>query len=189
MSGVPMASALKLEGKPVSLGLWDTAGQEDYDRLRPLSYPSTDIFLICFAIDDPQSYGNVRTKWHPEVADFIRQETERGAYRAPQRPPKILLVGTKQDLRGDSETEERLKRRHQAPVTFQQGCTLAKEIAAIKYMECSALTQTGLKAVFDEAIRVVLFPTKDELDAEKKAAKHGSTAKGCRCCGMRCTIC
>jgi len=178
-----------IEGKPVSLGLWDTAGQEDYDRLRPLSYPSTDIFLICFAIDDPQSYSNVRSKWHPEVSDFIKQEKDRGAYSDQQRPPKILLVGTKQDLRGDSETEERLKRRHQAPVTFQQGCTLAKDIGAVKYMECSALTQTGLKAVFDESIRVVLFPTKEELEEEKRASGSGGSSKGCRCCGMKCTIC
>jgi small GTP-binding protein len=37
--------------KPYHLSLWDTAGQEDYDRLRPLSYPGTDVFVICFAID------------------------------------------------------------------------------------------------------------------------------------------
>jgi GTPase SAR1 family protein len=49
-------------GKTISLGLWDTAGQEDYDRLRPLSYPQTDVFLICFSLVSPPSYENVRTK-------------------------------------------------------------------------------------------------------------------------------
>lgn len=39
-----------VDGVAVSLGLWDTAGQEDYDRLRPLSYPQTDVFLICFSV-------------------------------------------------------------------------------------------------------------------------------------------
>ena len=54
-------------GRPVNLGLWDTAGQEDYDRLRPLSYPQTDVFLICFSIVNPVSFENVRNKWGPEI--------------------------------------------------------------------------------------------------------------------------
>ena len=52
---------------PVSLGLWDTAGQEDYDRLRPLSYPQTDVFLICFSVVSPSSFENVTSKWCPEI--------------------------------------------------------------------------------------------------------------------------
>lgn len=51
-----------VDSKTISLGLWDTAGQEDYDRLRPLSYPQTDVFLICFSLVSPPSYENVRTK-------------------------------------------------------------------------------------------------------------------------------
>lgn len=55
------------DGVPVSLGLWDTAGQEDYDRLRPLSYPQTDVFLICFSVVSPSSFENVTSKWCPEI--------------------------------------------------------------------------------------------------------------------------
>ena len=69
------------DGVPVSLGLWDTAGQEDYDRLRPLSYPQTDVFLICFSVVSPSSFENVTSKWCPEIKHHCAD--------AP-----ILLVGT-----------------------------------------------------------------------------------------------
>src|SRR4051794_22723851 len=50
-----------VDGKPVCVGLWDTAGQEDYDRLRPLSYPQTDVFLVCFSIVNRSSFENVKS--------------------------------------------------------------------------------------------------------------------------------
>jgi len=134
-----------VDGKTISLGLWDTAGQEDYDRLRPLSYPQTDVFLICFSLTSPASFENVRTKWWPEVQ-----------HHAPSTA--MVLVGTKLDLRDDPETLERLRDRRMAPITYQQGMQMSRDINAVKYLECSALTQKGLKNVFDEAIRAVLNP-------------------------------
>lgn len=56
-----------VDSRIVSLNLWDTAGQEEYDRLRTLSYPQTNVFIICFSISSPASYENVKHKWHPEV--------------------------------------------------------------------------------------------------------------------------
>ena len=77
-----------VDSKQINLGLWDTAGQEDYDRLRPLSYPMTDVFLVCFSVVSPTSYENVSAKWIPELR-----------HHAPNAP--IILVGTKTDLRED----------------------------------------------------------------------------------------
>lgn len=75
----------------VELALWDTAGQEDYDRLRPLSYPDTDVILMCFSVDSPDSLENIPEKWTPEVKHFC-----------PNVP--IILVGNKKDLRNDPNT-------------------------------------------------------------------------------------
>jgi Ras-related C3 botulinum toxin substrate 1 len=91
----------------VSLGLWDTAGQEDYDRLRPLSYPQTDIFLICFSLIGPASFENVRAKWYPEVR-----------HHCPSTP--IILVGTKLDMRDDKGVLEALREKKLAPITYPQ---------------------------------------------------------------------
>ena len=69
-------------------------------------------------------------------------------------------MGTKLDLRDDRETIEKLKEKRLMPVNYTQGLQMQKEIGAVKYLECSALTQKGLKQVFDEAIRAVLQPQK-----------------------------
>lgn len=52
----------QFEGKIIEIALWDTAGQEDYDRLRPLSYPESHVFLIVFSVDFPPSLVNVQDK-------------------------------------------------------------------------------------------------------------------------------
>ena len=138
---------LMVDGKPINLGLWDTAGQEDYGRLRPLSYPQTDVFLICFSLVSPASLANVRERWYPEVS-----------HHCPNTP--IILVGTKLDLRDDEETTEKLKEKQLNPITYPQALHMQKDIGAVKYLECSALTQEGLETVFEEAVRAVLQPQK-----------------------------
>ena len=142
-----------VDGKPVNLGLWDTAGQEDYDRLRPLSYPQTDVFLIAFSIISPHSFDNVKSKWWPEIQ-----------HHAPGVP--LLLVGTKSDLRNDQSMISQLQAKGLHVITEQEAVSRQREIGAVKYLECSALTQDGLKNVFDEAIRA-------SLSKPKKAAKKG----------------
>ena len=120
-------------------------GQEDYDRLRPLSYPQTDIFLICFSIVAPASFENVKEKWVPEIQ-----------HHCPGVP--FLLVGTQADLRDDPATIEKLARSKQKPIAPDAGARMAKEVGSVKYVECSALTQKGLKNVFDESIIAALQP-------------------------------
>jgi len=134
-----------VDGRPINLGLWDTAGQEDYDRLRPLSYPQTDVFLICFSVISTASLQNVKNKWVPEIR-----------HHAPGVP--IVLVGTKSDLRSDEQTKNQLKIKGMMFVDQPSIDEVKKTIEARTYVECSALTQEGLKGVFDEAIREALRP-------------------------------
>jgi len=141
-----------VDGVPVNLGLWDTAGSDEYDTLRPLSYPGTDVFIICFSIFSPISFENVIKKWYPEIRHHM--ETK----------PPAILVGTKMDLRSKPGALEALKANNEEPISPEMGEQMRIEIGAYKYMECSALTQEGLATVFEEAIRVVLFPpAKEEL--------------------------
>uniref|UniRef100_A0A8C5MVN0 Cell division control protein 42 homolog n=1 Tax=Leptobrachium leishanense TaxID=445787 RepID=A0A8C5MVN0_9ANUR len=125
------AVTVMIGGEPYTLGLFDTAGQEDYDRLRPLSYPS--------------SFENVKEKWVPEIT-----------HHCPKTP--FLLVGTQIDLRDDPSTIEKLAKNKQKPITPETAEKLARDLKAVKYVECSALTQKGLKNVFDEAILAALEP-------------------------------
>ncbi|KAJ2600717.1 Rho GTPase protein rac1 [Coemansia sp. RSA 1722] len=143
-----------VDGKPINLGLWDTAGQEDYDRLRPLSYPQTDVFLLCFSLVSPPSFENTRSKWFPELS-----------HHAPNVP--TILVGTKLDLREDDGVIQKLREKKMTPISYTQGLGMAKDLQCVKYLECSALTQKGLKNVFDEAIRAVLNPSSPS-DIKKK---------------------
>ncbi|CAA0823331.1 Rac-like GTP-binding protein ARAC7 [Striga hermonthica] len=139
-----------VDGNIVNLGLWDTAGQEDYSRLRPLSYRGADIFVLAFSLISRASYENVLKKWMPELRRF-----------APNVP--IVLVGTKLDLRDD--------RGYLADhvITTSQGEELRKQIGAAAYIECSSKTQQNVKAVFDTAIKVVLQPSRrKEMAAHKK---------------------
>jgi len=131
----------------IELGLWDTAGQEEYDRLRPLSYANANVFLVCFSVVNPVSYENISSKWIPELIHFC-----------PDVPS--ILVGTKIDLRGEESALEKLRKQGQQPTTPEQGQQLAKKIKALKYLECSAKTGENLKQVFDEAVKAVLFNTK-----------------------------
>ncbi|KAG4378741.1 hypothetical protein GLYMA_17G092100v4 [Glycine max] len=115
-----------VENTTVNLGLWDTAGQEDYNRLRPLSYRGADVFVLAFSLVSHASYENVLKKWVPELQHF-----------APGVP--VVLVGTKLDLREDKHYLA--DHPGLAPVTSEQGEELRKLVGATYYIECSSKTQ------------------------------------------------
>jgi len=98
---------------------------------------------MCFSLISPSSFENIKIRWYPELQ-----------HHCPGTP--CLLVGTKLDLRDDAAVIEGLKNQNLAPITKEQGESLCKELNASGYVECSALTQKGLKQVFDEAARVVV---------------------------------
>jgi len=136
---------IEVEGRQVELALWDTAGQEDYDRLRPLSYPDTDVILMCFSIDSPDSLQNIPEKWVPEVKHFC-----------PNVP--IVLVGNKKDLRNSGGKY----------VSTQEGNQMATRIGATSYVECSALTKERVRDVFEIA-------TKASLSRKRQKKKKASS--------------
>ncbi|XP_034717113.1 rho-related GTP-binding protein RhoG-like isoform X1 [Etheostoma cragini] len=132
-----------VDNQTISLDLVDSAGREEYDHIRPLCYNQANVIIICFSIASPTSCVNVKSKWHPEVK-----------HHCPDVP--ILLVGTKSDLHDDHEILEKLREQNQTTVTRQQGPAMAKQIKAVKYLECASINQHGLNEVFDEAVRTVL---------------------------------
>ncbi|ESQ54347.1 hypothetical protein EUTSA_v10026246mg [Eutrema salsugineum] len=157
-----------VDGQIVNLGLWDTAGQEDYSRLRPLSYRGADIFVLAFSLISKASYENVLKKWMPELRRF-----------APNVP--IVLVGTKLDLRDDKG----YLADHTNVITSAQGEELRKQIGAAAYIECSSKTQQNVKAVFDTAIKVVLQPPrrKEVTRSKKKHRRSGCSIASIVCGG------
>ncbi|KAG6837796.1 hypothetical protein H0H93_016164 [Arthromyces matolae] len=149
---------IRLDEKPVQLALWDTAyvslyvitlnssyvppqqsGQEEYERLRPMSYSKSHVILIAFALDTPDSLENVTTKWIEEVRSIC----------GPSIP--VILVGCKADLRPATITPD-------TPwVTREQGERVAQAIGARAYKECSALKIEGVDDVFETATRASML--------------------------------
>ncbi|KAB8269775.1 Rho GTPase Rho4 [Aspergillus minisclerotigenes] len=151
----------RASGKTVELALWDTAGQEEYDRLRPLSYPETDLLFVCFAIDCPASLENVMDKWYPEVLHFC-----------PTTP--IILVGLKSDLRNKRTCIELLKTQGLTPVTPEQGQSVARRMNA-SYIECSSKEMRGVDGVFEMAVDTVV--SAEEQFSWNNRQSHSASGK------------
>lgn len=147
------------------LGLWDTAPEhEDYDRLRPLSYPQTDVFILCFSITSRYSFEAVKSKWWPELkqhapgssisffffliaAVFGFSVVSEVVFSRSVGVP-LLLCGSNSDARSDDALtlQEKLAG-GRSMVTQQEAQACARDIGAVEYLEFSALTQEGLMNV------------------------------------------
>ncbi|GAQ43242.1 unnamed protein product [Aspergillus niger] len=135
----------RVDGRSVQLALWDTAGQEDYERLRPLAYSKAHVILIGFSVDTPDSLENVKHKvWIEEANE-----------RCPGVP--IILVGLKKDLREDPLAVEEMRKKSLKFVTSKEGSDISTQIGARKYLECSSLTGEGVDDVFEAATRAALL--------------------------------
>mmetsp|Transcript_27382 Transcript_27382/g.38097 ORF Transcript_27382/g.38097 Transcript_27382/m.38097 type:complete len:254 (-) Transcript_27382:81-842(-) len=137
-------TTVTVDGLTVNLGMWDTAGSEDYDRLRPLSYPQTDIVLLCYAINSVDSYDAVKAKFYPEIRHHLPTV-------------KIFLVGLKSDLRGDSAANKA------GPIIpLESAELLAIDLGLDTNIDCSGLSQENMDFLFKQAVRTVLTPDKKE---------------------------
>lgn len=132
----------------IELSLWDTAGQEEFDRLRSLSYDDTHAIMLCFSVDSKDSLENVETKWVGEIAENCQGV-------------KLVLVAMKCDLReqgedGEPEGPEGAQKEKKEMINYNQGLEVARRINALRYLECSAMRNRGVNEAFTEAARVAL---------------------------------
>ena len=132
-------ATVHIDGQPLTLELCDTPGQDDFDTLRPLVYPNTDVFLLCFSVVMPSTFINVKEKWIPEI-------------RSQSKKTPIVLIGTQADLREDAKTLVGLRNSKEQPISEAEARKVASNMGCEAYIESSSLTQKNLKEVFDSAI-------------------------------------
>ncbi|KRF82257.1 uncharacterized protein RhoU [Drosophila virilis] len=145
---VPTASDIynaevNVNESPVHLTLCDTAGQDTLDPLRELCYPDSDVFLLCFSVVKPETFGAIKSKWAPKFA---------------KTKAALILVGTQADLRSNLNVLNKLQTNGEKPISYADAWDLATTIGA-KYIETSSATQDKVKDVFDTAIWEGLVPT------------------------------
>jgi len=157
---------MSVRGQDVEIALWDTAGQEGLDSLRPLSYPDADVVLICYAVDDPTSFENVTERWLPEVERHCNTNTNTNTAKAKNRRrargeqatrTHVVLVGCKTDVRKDKDALRALAEARESPVCTAQGEALAKKTGAL-FAECSAMHNDNVEAIFYMAAEATLKP-------------------------------
>eukprot|EP01129_Flabellula_baltica_P015927 TRINITY_DN8280_c0_g1_i1.p1 TRINITY_DN8280_c0_g1~~TRINITY_DN8280_c0_g1_i1.p1 ORF type:complete len:196 (+),score=33.83 TRINITY_DN8280_c0_g1_i1:189-776(+) len=147
--------------KEISLSLWDTQGSDEFDRLRPLSYTDTNIFLLCYSIVSCISFDNIRTRWYSEIKHFCPFS-------------KFAVIGTKSDLRGDEDMYQCLQDRGMNFVAEEAGSFLAEDLGSIGYFECSSVTGEGVLDIIDGILS--LYFTENTKKTKNKGRRRDCTS-------------
>jgi len=108
-------------------------GQEEFDRLRTLSYADTHVIMLCFSVESQDSLENVREKWWDEIARHCEGILPIVAH-SYLLGVKLALVALKCDLREDEATRERLARFGEKCITYEEGLDMARRIHAVRYL-------------------------------------------------------
>ena len=119
----------------ISLDLWSTAGQEQFDNIRSLAYHETDIFLVCFSVVQESSFHNIQTRWLPELQ-----------HHSPEA--LIVLVGLDSHLRKEQNAKS---------VSLQQIEDYRKQCGAVDYVETSPRKMINVNRAFETAIALGYF--------------------------------
>jgi len=141
-SGLPAI----VDGLTYNLYLWDTDGTLNdsyFTRIRPLIYPQTDVFLLCFSMISSRTFNDVKETWAPELKHHM-----------PHTP--ILLCGTKADLRGNEEILSALKQKGEKVIETEEGQRLAREIGAVGYVEVSSVLYKNVEETFTACVNAAL---------------------------------
>ncbi|XP_077959629.1 rho-related GTP-binding protein RhoN isoform X2 [Gasterosteus aculeatus] len=129
-------ASFEIDKQRIELNMWDTSGSAYYDNVRPLAYPDAEAVLVCFDISRPETMNSVLKKWQGETQEFCP-----GA--------KVVLVGCKLDLRTDLNVMRELSKHRLIPCTHEQGTTLARQMGAVAYAECtSKYSENSVRDVF-----------------------------------------
>ncbi|CAG9837828.1 unnamed protein product [Diabrotica balteata] len=145
---------VRTAGKDIELALWNTAGQEHFDRMCSILYPDADVALLCFSFDKPESLDSVVNKWYPEIHKRCKNVS-------------IILVGNKVDLRHDFQLIKTLRKIKKAPVRSSEARAVAESIKAFCYVECSAKTKVGVNEVFHNAVRAIVLSKRERKRSSK----------------------
>ena len=120
------------------------------------TYEDIDGILHCFSVVSPESLENIEEKWKKETDYFL-----------PNAP--FVLVDLKTDLRDDDNIVKRLETKYgMKPITKEQGEAKAKELGAVKYIECSSKTGENVNSGFEEAARIGLTSSEKIESSENK---------------------